>query len=151
MVAQSAYNVNEWFGVEFAGQLSPFLKVDDRGMDSGSALSLKITPKFTYQVSDFVGLFFKAGLSLMSYSAEFDDVESTNDFNDSISWTGVGYTAGIGIQFSVASNVYVRTTYDYSAGTLKSNDRIDDGYFLYDVVDVDATYNEFKIGAHYQF
>ncbi|CAA0105605.1 Uncharacterised protein [BD1-7 clade bacterium] len=146
------YNVNEWFGIEFAGQVGP-LAGDTDGFEDGSALTLTVAPKFTYQASDLVGLFVKTGIAVLNYSASPKGVISSNGVleDESVAWNGVGYTVGAGIQFSVAKDVYVRATYDYSSANLSSNDKIISDGDIYKLVDLDATYSEFKVGAHYQF
>ena len=111
----------------------------------GSYVFTTFTPKVMLPITDTVSMYAKGGLAGVSYLVDTDD----NIYGDDVaSWSGDGYTAGVGAELSVGAGVFVRLAYDFLAADLELNDE-DDFPGLGD--DVDVELSQFSVGVHYQF
>jgi opacity protein-like surface antigen len=142
------YNFNRYFGLEgtilISGDLSTGSNYD------ASYDEITITPKLTVPISERFAFYFKAGVSLASYSEVYDLVPAFAD--DEYFWGGVGLTAGLGVQIAVMQYLHLRISYDHSSIEFKpTEDTAFDGTFVFVVPDLDADINRTSIGMHYQF
>lgn len=142
------YNVNAWFGLE--AEISYTDNAGDslfnRGIVESAGISaLRIQPKFTYQMNDSLAFIFKGGLYSVSYSMYPTDAARMTFKLDTIEyWSGMGLTAGIGLQISVTKRVNIRAVFDSSLAELEYEGEAG-------LSNINATINEYSIGLHYQF
>lgn len=152
------YDFNKYFGLESSTMVVGGIAEGARSeVDGAAAFTLTFTPKFRWPVTDRFTLYGKAGLLLMSYAEEYQNTYIVGG-GDTLGWAGLGYTAGVGVEFKLQPNVFLRFSYDYTQTELKS----EDDYVLviqppsaeatlYSVPDMDAEVHQFMVGAHYHF
>ena len=150
------YNFTDWFGLEaemsITGDADEDLINNELGydaVDSSALVGLRLQPKFTWQIANRIGLFAKVGLYSAAYAAtiESNPYSATNNYySETHSWSGTGFTTGVGVQYTAVAGLTLRLVYDYSFAEL---DTKDDGVF--DEKPIDATVSEFGLGVHYQF
>ncbi|MFT5789913.1 MAG: outer membrane immunogenic protein [Shewanella sp.] len=131
--AYGGYNFNEWFGLE--GTLYVTNDVVDNEYASVNAGSFTVTPKFTLVLNDTFSLYGKVGVA--SVAVIMDGV-----FRD-VDYTGVGLTAGAGVNASLTNNLNIRLGYDYTSADLDSDD--------FGASDFDIDLSNVTLGMHYQF
>jgi outer membrane immunogenic protein len=144
--AYGGFNFTEWFGLEGNILMTGNISGDGEGRISTDYLAMSFSPRFTYHLHPAFSIYAKAGLGLMIYSAEFDEVILFERGLDQ-SWSGIASSYGIGGQFTVVKGVRMRVGYDVLSGTLTSNDET---YWL-NIADVDAKLKQVSFSMHYQF
>lgn len=131
--AYGGYNFNEWFGLEANLFLTTGLGDSEFDVAAGA---LTFAPKFTLQFNETFSGYAKVGLSSMAVVVDsaFDDV----------TFSGVGFTYGVGLNASVSKHLNLRLSYDVTTGDLDSDD--------YDWIDnIDTDIKQLALGLHYQF
>ena len=144
--AYGGYIFNDWFTLE-VGLFSTGELADNQANLLEAGLSaLTVTPKFTYEVSDTISFYGKAGIAHMRYEEEYNNyILYQRDYDQT--WSGTGGLLGIGVQFSFENGIAVRLNYDRIMGSL---DGIDEQYYSY-APDVDIDLEQLSISMHYHF
>ncbi|MCY4045264.1 MAG: porin family protein [Cellvibrionales bacterium] len=142
------YNFTEWFGLEFeysyTGDAKKWLEENPFVTDAGFG-GLRLQPKFTWQINDTTGLFFKPGVYSAAMVVERYEIYKFNARSSvTDTYSGVGYTLGLGAQFSVTEHLNLRAVYDFSSADLENDSDISN-------LTTEATISEFGVGLHYQF
>ncbi|PKG55453.1 porin family protein [Shewanella sp. Choline-02u-19] len=131
--AYGGYNFNEWFGLE--GTLYITNNFVDEDFVDVYAASFSVAPKFTWVINDTFSLYGKVGVA--SVAVIMDGV-----FRD-VDYTGVGLTAGAGVNAALTNNLNIRLGYDYTSADLDSDD--------FGASDFDIDLSNVTLGMHYQF
>lgn len=73
---------------------------------------------------------------------------SSDGFNETLSDTNLGWTAGAGVEYGITDNITLKTEYLYvDLGSLKATDFIYTG----DRIEMDAAFHTLKSGLNYKF
>ncbi|MCH1931129.1 porin family protein [Shewanella sp. A25] len=131
------YNFNEWFGLE--SNLYGSGDLGENGYDM-SAVVVNITPKFTLQLSDTVGVYAKIGLASMAVNISGYEYGYNYDYYYEDNNTGTGFTFGFGLNAAVTKHLNLRVSYDVTSG--------DVGYYY---GDENTDIRQLALGLHYQF
>lgn len=142
------YNFTDYFGLELAFGESGNLS-ENRFYDI-YYLPVMFTPKFTFQATEWLGLYLKAGVATGVYAQRFNYEPYNAD--EAIVWSGGGGVIGVGGVVSVTKNLNLRLNYDHTRMSMSpTDDFYYNGTSFVRVYDLDVTADRVTVGVHWQF
>lgn len=147
------YNFNEYFGIE--GMITSSEDLNNSSKVDENLGSFAITPKFTWNINQYVALFTKVGIASVVIVRDYDGEPGVID--ETVGWSGVGLTAGIGAQFTIEDHFVVRASLESVDAELDSDDNIlqrngnSNSFSVVELNKRDVDFTNFNVGFHYQF
>lgn len=143
--AYGGYNFTKWFGLEGMLIITGDVANDRVDLDKANFISLMMTPKFIHRINPGVSFYAKGGLAWLGYGERYTNYAYPRGTKES--WSGMGFTYGVGAQFDMPNRIKLRIGYDHMKGTLEYNEYI----HVSKPADVEAKLDHLSVGVHYQF